>query len=92
MIDDEVVGHRRSPDVERVLGRVIAGDPFDVGGHEVDAERILGEAAPRVLHVMKVVRAEDVAADAPAFRVARCMVLLYYFLSQNYSATGLLRF
>src|SRR6185295_4281430 len=30
VIDDEIVGHRRSPHVERVLGRMVAGLPVDV--------------------------------------------------------------
>src|SRR5450759_1880973 len=70
VIDDEVVGNRRSPDVERVLGRMVGRGPFHVDGYEVDAVRELRPATPRVLRVIEIVRAQDVPPDAPAFGVA----------------------
>src|SRR5439155_1282120 len=39
VILDEVVGRRRSPDVERVFHRVVLRAPLDVGRNEVDVVR-----------------------------------------------------
>ena len=49
---------------------MIGGRPVDIGRHEVDAVRVLGEAAPGILDVAEVVRADDMPADAPGVVVA----------------------
>src|SRR6478609_6624484 len=68
VIDDEVIGNRRSPDIERILRRMVGRGPVEIGGNEIDVERILGPAAPRILDVVEIIRAEYMAPDAPAFR------------------------
>src|SRR6516225_3115106 len=70
VILNEVIRRWRSPQIERILGRVIRRFPLQAGGNEIDAVRILGEAAPRIAGVIKVVRAKHVPADAPAPRMA----------------------
>src|SRR5690349_13655171 len=70
VVDDKVLGQRRPPDVERVLGRVVPGGPLAAGFDEVDVERVLRIAAPGVAHVTEVVGAEHMTPDAPALRVA----------------------
>src|SRR5690349_6109106 len=70
VIDDEIVRDRRPPDVERIFRWMIGGGPVDRFADEVDVERILGPASPRVLHIIKIVRAEYVATDTPALVVA----------------------
>ena len=77
VIDDEIVGHRRSPDVERILGRIVARGPFDVGRNEVDVVRIFGEAAPGIAHVTEIIRADHMAAHAPAMRIPAVGHLLH---------------
>src|SRR6266550_9634745 len=68
VVDDEVVGHRRAPDIERVGRRMIGRLPVDIGGNEVDIVGIFGEAAPRIAHVAEIVRTDDVSSDAPTVR------------------------
>src|SRR5947207_13585225 len=72
----EVVGRRGTPLVERVLGGKVAGRPGHPRGNEIDFCGVLGERSPRVSHVVKIIRAEHVAAGAPAFAVATVTHLL----------------
>src|SRR4029453_2550397 len=70
VIDDEIVRHRRSPDVERVFRRIVARIPLHVGGNEVDVVGVFGEAAPGVANVAKIIRADHMATHTPAVSVA----------------------
>src|SRR5512144_1967523 len=45
VIDDEVCGRGRTPDVERVFRRMILRLPLEVMRNEVDVVRVLAEAA-----------------------------------------------
>ena len=56
---------------------MVGGLPVDVGRYEIDVVRVFGEAAPRVHHVAKVVRADYVAADTPSVRIAAVDHLLH---------------
>src|SRR5207302_10009917 len=77
VIDDEVIRYRRTPDVERVRGRVIRRLPFDIGGDEVDVVRIFGEAPPRIAYITEIIRSDDVPADAPAVEIPAIDHLLH---------------
>src|SRR5436305_2042788 len=77
VIDDEVIRRRRSPDVERILERMIGALPFDVGRNEVDVVRVFGEAAPRVLDVTEVVGSDHVPPDTPAAHIAAVRHVLH---------------
>src|SRR5712691_13114769 len=69
-VDDEIIGRRGPPQRERVLGPVALRLPLLGPGNVIDVAGIFGEAAPRVLHVVEIVRAEHVAAEAPSFDIA----------------------
>src|SRR4030095_12299457 len=77
MVLDEVIGRRRTPDVERVFRRVVFRAPVEIGRNEVDVVRVFGEAAPGVAHVIEVIRADDVPPDAPPIGVAAVLHLLH---------------
>src|SRR5207237_10868679 len=77
VIDDEVIRRRRSPDVKRILERMIGALPFDVGRNEVDVVRVFGEAAPRVLDVTEVVGSYHVPPDTPAAHIAAVRYVLH---------------
>src|SRR5262245_25368513 len=70
VIEREISGWHRAPHVERILGRVIGALPIVIDRDVVDVRRVFGVAAPRVAHVVEIVRAEHVAAHAPAGDVA----------------------
>src|SRR5215211_3518142 len=67
---DEIVGRLGPPHRQRVLRFVIAGFPRLRLGDVVDIAGILREAAPRILHVMEIIRAQHVATETPALAVA----------------------
>src|SRR6185295_17691279 len=69
-IDEEDWRHVRAPQIERVLGRPVGAFPAVTRRDVIDVGGILAERAPRVLDVVEIVRAEDVAAGAPAVLVA----------------------
>src|SRR6267142_6803028 len=75
-VANEVVGGLGPPLVERVLRRKVASGPRHPCGNEIDFCGVLGERPPRVSHVMKVVRAQHVAASAPTLGVAALSHLL----------------
>src|SRR5258706_5558949 len=75
-VANEVVGGLGTPLVERVLRRKVACRPRHPCGNEIDFCGVLGERPPRVSHVVKVVRAQHVAAGAPTFAVAALAHLL----------------
>src|SRR5690348_7656993 len=56
-IADEIVRNRRPPPVQRFVERIIPRLPRAVAGNAVNVAEILGEAVPRVAHVVKEVRA-----------------------------------
>src|SRR5882757_10021587 len=64
----EIVGRGRAPDVERILGRVVAALPVAIGGHEIDAGRIFAERPPWVADIVEEVGAQDVPPETPAAR------------------------
>src|SRR5207248_5090760 len=72
-VEPEVVGHRRPPAIERVALRKIARPPGALLGDVVEVVEVLGERAPRVADVIEEVRADDVAAEAPARLPARLL-------------------
>src|SRR3984957_11340072 len=59
-----------APEIERILGRVILRLPRAVGRDLVDVAEILGQAHPRVAQIVEEIRAQHVAAEAPAVLVA----------------------
>src|SRR5262245_56859296 len=61
VIEGEILGRSRTPDVKRVRRRVIAGLPVMIDRDVVDVGGILRVASPRIAHVMKVIGAEHVA-------------------------------
>src|SRR2546425_3283262 len=62
---------RRPPAVERVLLREVARDPGTLLGDVIEVVIVLGETPPWVARVVKVVRPDHVAADAPSLLPAR---------------------
>src|SRR6478672_9952149 len=67
VIVNEVLGDVRPPRIEGIVRGVIPRYPVAGGGDVVDIGGIFAEASPRILHIVEVVRAEHVAAQAPAF-------------------------
>src|ERR1700722_12266361 len=67
VIMNEILGDVGAPRVEGIIRQVVARGP--VAGHRdvVDVGGIFAEAAPRILHIVEVVRAEHMAAPAPTF-------------------------
>src|SRR6266545_698307 len=66
VIEREVGRRRRPPHVERILGRVVAALPVVIDRDVVDVGGIFRVAAPRIAHVVEIVRSQHVAAEAPA--------------------------
>src|SRR5262245_51804582 len=67
-VEAKVVGNGRPPAIEGVLGGKVPRLPGAVLGDVVEVEEVLREAAPRVAVVVEEVRADHVAAHAPALR------------------------
>src|SRR5438067_13676946 len=67
LIDDEIVRRDRPPQRHGVLGLVMLRLPLDRLRDVVDVAGVFGEAAPWILDVVEIVRAEHVATEAPAF-------------------------
>src|SRR5208282_1798954 len=66
----EIIRDIWPPGVEGVFRREVSCRPIAIGRHVVDVGGIFTEAAPRVLNVMKEVRAQHMTADTPALTKA----------------------
>src|SRR5215469_9115360 len=64
---NEILGHIRPPGIEGIVRRMIPRGPVARCRDVVDVSGIFAEASPWILHIVKVVRAEHMASQAPAF-------------------------
>src|SRR5207248_9513305 len=69
-IHPEGLRRLRTPDVKRVLRRVVRRFPVSIGRDVIDIAKVLGHAVPRISDVVEEVRADDVPAESPAVLVA----------------------
>src|SRR5262245_777742 len=69
-IADEILRHRRPPAIQRFVQRIVLRLPRAVARNAIYVAEILGQAVPRIAHVVEEVGADDVAAEAPAVAVA----------------------
>src|SRR6516165_3616481 len=67
VIMNEILGHIRPPGIEGIVRRMIPRGPVACCRDVVDVSGIFAEASPWILHIVKVVRTEHMASQAPAF-------------------------
>src|SRR5437773_1828467 len=74
-VQAEVLGHRRTPTVERVRLGEVARLPRALLGNVVEVVEVLREAPPGVADVIEEVRADDVTSETPPRLPARLLHL-----------------
>src|SRR5881628_173946 len=74
-VQAEVLGHRRTPTVERVRLGEVARLPRALLGNVVEVVEVLREAPPGVADVIEEVRADHVTAESPSRLAARLLHL-----------------
>src|SRR2546427_4085081 len=74
-VQAEVLGHRRTPAVERVRLGEVARFPRALLGNVVEVVEVLGKAPPGVADVIEEVRADDVTSETPPRLPARLLHL-----------------
>src|SRR4029079_13859210 len=66
VVDRELARNVGTPEVERILRLVVGGRPAFVLRDVVDVAGIFRETAPRITHVVEIVRAQHMTAKTPA--------------------------
>src|SRR5262249_55196773 len=73
----KVLRHRRTPAIERVLGRKIARLPGARLRNVIDVVEVLRPRAPWIAHVIEEIRPDDVTPEPPADGNARIVRALH---------------
>jgi len=68
-INDEIRVRGRAPHIDGVFCWIVPRFPFDIGGDEVDVERIFGPAFPGIANVVEVIGTQDMATYTPSLAV-----------------------